>query len=260
MRLSIFTASIITIAASAGLTTINPHLQGTVEQSFDENFRLVRAKGFIYQIDTTVLSNEQKRSLDRVGDTITMNFTPGAIVRAWPVNPETVRVRKSAASVSPDAIVAEGIDLHLTGTIIPTSSAEYDYIQIGPEILQIKANDLAQPERKKFETSNSHVTVLVPKTAVRFAWSTPSEIQQRAPAQINPDPERFWVHRKRIEISGTVLYSFDEACFLLQSGNTFFQLDKAIVERNLKAKRALPGDHINISVPVRAISLVWAQN
>lgn len=245
---------------------VKNHLTGVVEYSFDKNQRLLRTAEFVYRIDASKVSEEERAQLEKVGATISISLSPGKVVGAWPVLPSIEAINKNLdmQPANQDAIAFENQEFVLRGTLLPTTSDKESFIQINGTIFRFSISDLSLGERKKLG-SLKWVTLRVPKSSMRLAWQAvpdePRGIERNIASLSMPATEdHFEVRDKWLSITGIVQHSFEEKSFLLQSGDVFFAFNKSTLSEQEAKDFVLPGKRVALKIPVTEVSLVWTQN
>lgn len=238
-------------------------VKGVVEYSFDRKYRLIQAKNFVYLVKADHLNREMELQFERVGSQISIELPPDSIANAWPITPFATENanRVSDSVMAPDSINADGKMLTLTGTVLPATSENDRFVQIGRNIFHVNVEKFAASERQNLMQQFGRATIHVPADSIGLVWTARPEDSGREPASVNKsEPEHFDLSDDWLSVTGIARYSFNDGMVEIQSGDTFFSINRLTLTKVQQDQASIPGNHVTLRVPAEAISMIWSQS
>ena len=260
-RFSIIIICLATGFLVTGAMGANP-ITGVVEYSFDRKYRLVLAENFVYLIKADHLNRNLKLQFEKVGSRISVELPPDSIESAWPVTPLSSESVTTIASpfIAPDSFKTDGKMLTLTGTALPATSDRDRFVQIGHNIFHIKVGKFAVADRQNLMQQFGRATIHVPADSIGLVWTAPTEESGREPASvIESELEHFELVGGWLNVTGIVQYSFNDELVEIQSGDTFFAINRLTLSKSQQEQALIPGNRVTLRVPAATISMIWSQ-
>lgn len=260
-------ASLITISSDANMNKLV--LKGRSLYSFSENQFMFLTETYVYKIEKSKLTALEVDALDRSavnGNAMTVTIPRESVSYLWPNRPYMAAEAKSKklveklAELRRSAVKGRG-EFSLEGQSLYSFSEAFALIQVGDMVYQIKKSDLDAKQQDTISAIGSTVYLAIPEKAVKLSWTiSPKIVEVRSPASVITCERVKFNKSGFVELTGTLLCSFDEPHVLVQSQGHIFQLRRKEVKNLSGSDLESPGALVKIVAPARAVEFVWSAN
>ncbi len=249
-------------------STDSVKLTGTALFSFTADYYMLQTDRYIYKIAKQSLAPDLRVIFDSAseqGKRLSLDLPRSSIAYLWPRQPyeqknDGLKTHNKIAS----QLVGEAKKNHgqvsLKGNVAYSFLPDSILVQVGDSVYQVSKSALEASQISQLENvgNGARVEINIPEKAVSLVWSyKQNPVRKVASAELGDSAS---LRGSNLVIKGTVIYSFNQSQVLVQSNDTFYQIQKRFVVTKTPNALDNPGSKVRLFAPIEAVEFAWSTN